>query len=337
MRFALTAEQQDLRDVVRELMERLCAPAVVRSAPTSPEVDALDRGLVELGAAGLLLPERAGGLGLDENYLVPLLTEAGWAAAPLPVLETVAVAPALFEAAGLADRLSAAGMVCAADPTGSGTARYGTRARFLIRGGFGGTGPVEIVDISEASREPVSAVDPAADLCRIGAGGVVLAVVDDPAVVARAWERGVLGASAQLVGLARRMLEMTVEYVRTRTQFGVPVGSFQAVKHHLASALVQVEFAAPTVARAGYALAAEEPERARDVSLAKALASEAARVVARTAIQCHGAIGYTTEYDLHLYAKRAWALAAEWGSAAWHRARVAEHLGLTRTGALPPH
>jgi alkylation response protein AidB-like acyl-CoA dehydrogenase len=337
MRFALTAEQQDLRTVVRDLMERLCAPAVVRCAPTSPEVDALDRGLVEVGAAGLLLPEHHGGLGLDENYLVPMLTEVGWAAAPLPVLETVAVAPALFEAAGLADRIASAGMVCAADPMGAGTARYGTRARFLIRGGFGGTGPVELLDISAAAREPVSAVDPAADMCRVGAGAVLLGVVDDPAVVARAWQRGVLGAAAMLVGLARRMLEMTVEYVRTRTQFGVPVGSFQAVKHHLATALLQVEFAAPAVARAGYALAAAEPERDRDVSMAKALASDAARAVARTAIQCHGAIGYTTEYDLHLYAKRAWALAAEWGSAAWHRARVAEHLGLSRTGTPPPH
>jgi alkylation response protein AidB-like acyl-CoA dehydrogenase len=133
------------------------------------------------------------------------------------------------------------------------------------------------------------------------------------------------------------MLEMTVEYVGSRTQFGVPVGSFQAVKHHLASALLQVEFAAPAVARAGFSLAAGEPDRARDVSVAKALASDAAQAVARTAVQCHGAIGYTTEYDLHLYAKRGWALAADWGSAAWHRARVAEHLGLTRTGTWPAH
>ena len=79
------------------------------------------------------------------------------------------------------------------------------------------------------------------------------------------------------------------------------------------------------------------PHRDRDVALAKALASEAATAVARTAIQCHGAIAYTTEYDLHLYAKRAWALAAEWGSAAWHRARIAEHLGLPMRGTAPAH
>jgi len=209
-------------------------------------------------------------------------------------------------------------------------------ATLLLTGGWGGSGPITVVSLSDAHREPVAAVDPAAHLCRVGAP-TVLGVVDDPRVVELAWQRGVLGAAAQLIGLSRRMLEMTVEYVGSRTQFGVPVGSFQAVKHHLADALLQVEFAAPAVARAGFSLATDSPERDRDVSLAKALASEAARRVARTAIQCHGAIGYTTEYDLHLYAKRAWALAADWGSAAWHRARIARHLGLAHTGTLPVH
>lgn len=336
MRFALTAEQQDLRAVTHELVERLCPPAVVRSAPHGPAIDALNHGLVELGAPGLLLSEHAGGLGLDENFLVPLLTETGWAAVPLPVLETVGFVPGLLEHAGRADLPLTRGMICAADPTGTGPVRFADRATLLARGGWGGDGPVTIVGLSEARREPVPAVDPAAGLCRVH-GGRVLGVVDDPVVVERAWHRGVLGAAAQLIGLSRRMLGMTVEYVGSRTQFGVPVGSFQAVKHHLASALVQVEFAAPAVARAGFSLSTGDPDRARDVSMAKALASEAARLVARTAIQCHGAIGYTTEYDLHLYAKRAWALAADWGSAAWHRARIAEHLGLTPTGPRPVH
>lgn len=125
---------------------------------------------------------------------------------------------------------------------------------------------------------------------------------------------------------------MTVEYVGQRRQFGAPVGSFQAVKHQLADALLRIEFAAPAVAQAGFSLASRDPDRVRDVSMAKALASDAAREVARATIQCHGAIAYTTEYDLHLYVKRAWALAADWGSAAWHRAVVARDLGLPLTG-----
>jgi alkylation response protein AidB-like acyl-CoA dehydrogenase len=324
MRFALTAEHQDLRDVVHELVERLCPPSVVRAAPDAPEIDALHRGLVELGVPGLLVGEDAGGLGLDENVLVPVFAETGWAAAPLPVVETFAFAPAVLQAAGVPSGKA----TCAADPVGSGLVRFGSRASLLLRGGCGGTGPIRVLDLATARREAVPAVDPAADLQRID-GGIERAVVDDPAVVETAWLRGVLAAAAQLVGLSRRMLDMTVEHVRTRTQFGVPVGSFQAVKHHLASALLQLEFAAPVVARAGAALAAGDPQRARDVATAKALASDAALAVARIAIQCHGAIAYTTEYDLHLYAKRAWALAADWGSAAWHRAAVARDLGLT--------
>jgi alkylation response protein AidB-like acyl-CoA dehydrogenase len=123
---------------------------------------------------------------------------------------------------------------------------------------------------------------------------------------------------------------MTVEYVAGRRQFGVPVGSFQAVKHRLADAYVAVEFAWPAVLAAGWAQAAAVADVAEQTSVAKVLASDAASAVARAAIQCHGAIGYTTEHDLHLFAKRAWALAASWGSAGWHRRRLAAAMGLEK-------
>jgi Acyl-CoA dehydrogenase, C-terminal domain len=93
--------------------------------------------------------------------------------------------------------------------------------------------------------------------------------------------------------------------------------------------LVAVEFARPAVLAAAWAQAAGAPDAAAQVSAAKVLASDAARLVARTALQCHGAIGYTTEYDLHLYAKRAWALIPAWGSPDWHRARLATYLGVS--------
>jgi alkylation response protein AidB-like acyl-CoA dehydrogenase len=124
------------------------------------------------------------------------------------------------------------------------------------------------------------------------------------------------------------MLDMTVVHVTQREQFGVPIGSFQAVKHHLADAVMQLRFARPAVHRAAWSIANGESTRDRDVSMAKAMASDAAALVARKALQCHGAIGYTVEYDLHLYLKRTWALASAWGSAAWHRARVADAIGV---------
>jgi alkylation response protein AidB-like acyl-CoA dehydrogenase len=146
--------------------------------------------------------------------------------------------------------------------------------------------------------------------------------------LAVARRRGVLATSALLVGLAERMLELTVAYVQQRRQFGVPVGSFQAVKHALADVELAVRFARPAVLAAGWAQAAGAPEAAVLTSMAKVLASDTARKAAGTAIQCHGAMGYTTEYDLHLYAKRAWALAADWGGPAEHREFIARRLGL---------
>ena len=132
-----------------------------------------------------------------------------------------------------------------------------------------------------------------------------------------------LGAAALLVGLGQRMLDLTVDHVKAREQFGVPIGSFQAVKHHLANALMELSFARPAVHRAAWSTANGAPSTARDVSMAKAMASDAASFTGRQALQCHGAIGYTVEYDLHRFLKRTWVLARSHGDAAWHRGRIA--------------
>jgi alkylation response protein AidB-like acyl-CoA dehydrogenase len=143
------------------------------------------------------------------------------------------------------------------------------------------------------------------------------APVDDGMLEA-AFVRGVVGTAAQQCGLAQRMLDLTAAYAKERRQFGVPIGSFQAVKHHLANARIALEFARPLVYRAAVTI---DPVHA---AMAKCKADDAALVTARAALQCHGAIGYTTEYDLHLYMKRAWALARSMGDGNRHRNRVAE-------------
>jgi alkylation response protein AidB-like acyl-CoA dehydrogenase len=122
-------------------------------------------------------------------------------------------------------------------------------------------------------------------------------------------QRAAFVIAAELIGLARRMLDMTVAYVKERKQFGVPVGSFQAVKHRLADAAMGLEFAAPAVLAAGWALEHRDGYH-RDVAGAVILAADAADAMSRAAIQCHGAMGYTVEYELHRYAKRVWALRA---------------------------
>jgi hypothetical protein len=158
--------------------------------------------------------------------------------------------------------------------------------------------------------------------------GAATLVTDDPAAVELARDRGTWATAAMLVGLGRRMVELTVAHVTDRHQFGVPVGSFQAVKHQLADAHKDLAFARPVVHRAAHSLATGADTRGRDVSMAKALAGDAAWRAGRVALQCHGAIGYTVEHDLHLYLKRTWALAKAYGDAGWHRDRVARAIGI---------
>jgi|GEM_PF-56108 len=143
-------------------------------------------------------------------------------------------------------------------------------------------------------------------------------------LLAAARDHAALGTAAQLVGLGHRMLDLTINHVKTRKQFGQAIGVFQAVKHQLVDARLALEFASPLVYRAAHSIAHEDPERSLHVSMAKAFASEAALLAARKALQLHGAIGYSYEYALQLYMKRAWALAAAHGDALAHRTRIAE-------------
>jgi alkylation response protein AidB-like acyl-CoA dehydrogenase len=152
------------------------------------------------------------------------------------------------------------------------------------------------------------------------------------ALLTGALDRGALACAAQSLGACDRMLELAVSYTSERKQFGKPIGSFQAVKHMLASAKVKLEYARPVVMRAAYSLAHASPQRAAHVSMAKLVATEAARFAARQALQCHGAIGYTWEQDLHIWMRRAWSFDQAWGRAPFHLARVRSAV---LDGALP--
>ena len=137
--------------------------------------------------------------------------------------------------------------------------------------------------------------------------------LDDEAV-----DRAVLACSAQLLGAGERLLADSVAYARQRRQFGREIGSYQAVKHQLADVRIGLDFARPVVH--GAALG-EVP-----ASAAKVAAADAAYRAARVALQVHGAIGYTREFDLGLWILRVRALLSAWGTPAYHRARVLERL-----------
>ncbi|HXL91656.1 MAG TPA: acyl-CoA dehydrogenase [Streptosporangiaceae bacterium] len=312
MRFALDETTQTLRAAVADVLRSEVTPAVIRAGWPGGDwaiVSGVWDKLADVGVIGTLLPEADGGLGLDENALVPVLEEIGYSGLPVPAVETIAVAGPY-----LTGRLMVAVETAPGEPV-----PFLGRAQRVVLISDGG---LHVYETDTLEIEPGDSVDGSRWVGRVARqpeGGVLLS-----GDAAAAWQRGVLGTAAVLCGLARRMLDMTIGYVQRREQYGVPVGSFQAIKHTLADALVAVEFARPMVLAAGWAQSVGAADAALQTSAAKVLASDAARQVARTALQCHGAMGYTTEYDLHLFAKRAWALAPSWGSSAWHRARIGE-------------
>ncbi len=139
------------------------------------------------------------------------------------------------------------------------------------------------------------------------------------AALGPAFDLAVLATSAQLLGCGERLLDDTVEYAKQRRQFGREIGSYQAVKHALADVRIALDFARPIVFGA-----AVTGSGARDVSAAKVAAGDAAYLASRVALQVHGAIGYTSEYDLSLWITKVRALVGAWGTPAFHRARVLE-------------
>ena len=293
MRFAFDDEQVAFRDAVRDLLTKECTPGAVRTAwrNDSGRVPGLWERLVEIG---LFDAE------LQPTDAVLALEETGRACVPEPVVEawatrrtdaTLALDHTPY--ALYADTVSA--VVAEADGK-------------LVLATVGA--PQTSVDHSRR----LFAVEPTGDVVDLD--------LDDVR------DRAALAAAAQLVGLAGFMLELTVAYAVERKQFGVSIGSFQAVKHHLADAALELEFAKPLVYRAAWEMQHGTDDASVAVSLAKARASDAAVLTSRKALQVHGAIGYAYEYDLHLWMKRSWALAEAWGDAAWHRDRIGRAIGV---------
>ena len=176
--------------------------------------------------------------------------------------------------------------------------------------------------VSEATAgECQRSVDPSRRLYDVTATGETW-----QADVQRAFEFGALATAAQLVGTAEALLNDTVEYAKQRTQFGRVIGSYQAIKHKLADVHIAIELARPLVYGAALALADDANTAARAVSAAKAAASDAGLLAARSALQTHGAIGFTQEHDLSLWLLRAQALRSAWGTPEAHRRRVLEAL-----------
>lgn len=322
MYFAFTADQIELRDGLRDLLLEVCPPAVVRAAwsPNPEPVRQLWRQLGAVGLLGLLAPEDVGGMGASEIELVLLLQECGRFAVPGPVGEHIAAAVPALAAAGAPEAVPAItgeAMAAVREPA-TDRVRWITTADLLVYPGLDGLRLAARTDF-DVDRQ-LSSVDRSVPSARVTARRTRDLPGADAVLFRR---RATLAAAAQLLGLADRMIAMATDYVKVRTQFGVPVGSQQSVKHLLATALVRLEHARPVVYRAGWVLAAGGADPDPAISFAKLYATRAADRAARAALQCHGAIGYTWEHDLHMWIKRVWTLSTAWGTPAAHEDIVA--------------
>ncbi len=331
MKFALTADQQLFAETAAQLLADHCPPSRVRDAWEGRTDSVLWNQLADMGVLGLLAREESGGLAMTDLDLFPLLVEAGRCAMVDPIVDSAAVAVPLLDMAGheaLASVINGERTVAvgfADDPF----VRIDADSLLLEHATEAGA-EWHLVDTSavEATRE--TSVDGARRLATISwTPAASTLVTDAPGVSAAAFDRGIVGLSSQLLGLARHLLDETVGYTQQREQFGKPIGTFQALKHKLADVRMAIDFAEPVIARAAYSLAVGDPEAAVHAAMAKCYASDAATLAARHALQCHGAIAYTIEHDLHMWMKRIWALAPQWGDAAFHRRRVSGSLGLT--------
>jgi alkylation response protein AidB-like acyl-CoA dehydrogenase len=309
MHFAFTQDQLDIRAAVAEALAAECTPDVVRKSWEAP-VDALWHLLSSLGVLGINAPEALGGLALGPTEWVGILEESGRVALPAPLVDAIAAIPFLVEAGEeeLVQRIVAGEARVCLFSAGE-LAPGADRADLILE--LDGDKVAALVD---PQLTPQQTLDGSRRLFAVD-GDRRLLEGDAHAVRARA----TLATAAQLLGLGTRVVEMAVGYAKERRQFGKPIGSFQAVQHHLVNARLSLQFAAPLVYRAAWSLQQQDPDTVLHVSMAKIYASEAARQAARTSLQVHGAIGYTFEFDLHLWMKRIWALASAWGDPSQHR------------------
>ena len=318
MFFDVDAQQRDFAASIDAALTAADVPSAVRAwaaGDTAPGRKVWAQ-LADLGVTALAVPERFDGLDAHPVDLVVAMERLGRWCVPGPVAESIAVAPIL-----LADDERSAGLASGdliatvALPPHAPRAVDADTAGLTLLADVDGT-------VREANAgEQHESVDPSRKLFDVSSAGSQW-----QADVSRAYEFGALATAAQLIGAGQALLDAAVDYAKQRTQFGRVIGSYQAIKHKLADVHIALELARPLVYGAALSLADSSADTARDVSAAKASASDAALLAARSALQTHGAIGFTAEHDLSLWLLRVQALRPAWGDPAAHRRRVLEAL-----------
>jgi len=348
LQFELDEDRALLKNATRELLEKESAladsRAIMEEAPEGHAKD-LHARLGELGYPGILLDEERGGMG--PLAFVAVLHEMGRVAFPGPFLEVAVAARVLAGCEGPAaadwSARAAAGealvvLATSEDPASADPAQpaatfesgrvRGTKT-FVPTGAFADallvstTAGLVLVERPGAgwNAQPLTTIDHAQRFAEIAfddPGELVAEGGRASALLADALRCGALGASATMLGLMERALELAIDYTMEREAFGAPLASFQALQHRAADMLLRTESSRSAVYRAGWALEAGAPDADTLISVAKAYAGPAARSVCGETIQFHGGVGFTWEYDPHIYLKRVKTLELFHGSTRYH-------------------
>jgi alkylation response protein AidB-like acyl-CoA dehydrogenase len=330
-------ERDELRAAVRGLVDRLggtTASRRVMESESGYDAELWSRLAGELGLAGLAIAEEYDGQGATFVELAVALEELGRAVVPVPFLASAVLAAGAVGSDAETLKRIAAGTPAALATGGNATATTDSR----ITGEFGhvidgAAAEVLVVaagddvfvvsaDADGVQRDPLPTLDQTRRQARVRLVNAPGRRVDGS--VTRALDLGRVALAAESVGGARWCLEATVDYAKTREQFGRPIGSFQALKHRMADMHVLVETAAATAEHAAW-VAAHDPDQLPLVAaMAKAYCTDAYVELAQETIQLHGGIGFTWEHDAHLHLKRSWSSRLLLGEPRELRARVAE-------------
>ncbi|MCY1389249.1 Acyl-CoA dehydrogenase [compost metagenome] len=337
MDFTFTDDQLTFREAISRFLMTEAAPELLREIWETDDGRSPDlrHKIAEQGLTALSVPEEFGGLGMDDVAWSLMTQELGYYAIPDSLADTAYVAAGLLKGLPEGSHARATWLPRIAD--GSVRLAIGHPINPLVPDAplaevliLAHGDEVHAVPRQQVEVQANASIDASRRLGRVtwtpSAETRVAEGEQGRALWAETLNRGALSVAGQLLGLAQRILDLSVDYVAQRKQFGKPIGSFQAVKHHLADIATKIEFAKPALYRAAHALA--KGERCADVyvSQAKLACCEASWLAARHGIQVHGAMGYTWEVDLQMFMKRVWSLDSSWGDRASHKSRVAAYV-----------
>jgi alkylation response protein AidB-like acyl-CoA dehydrogenase len=323
LKFELDDEHYEYAAVVRSALDRIDAIAVARrmaDGDTAASEPVLGR-LAELGVPGLTAPAEYGGSGLPPSDCLLVIEQLGRSLVPDMVAETLAVVVPVLSRHGdvslksdLLPRLASGDTWITLQDGWDGLASCATAADLVA---VVTLDDLVLVEPGPGSLSETEGVDETRRPGRVSRSARVLATLDRRAAEDTR-RRATATAAVLAAGVADGMLASASAYAAERKQFGVPVGTFQGVKHLLAEAFTSVEFSRRSAWWAFLELDADAPGAGDAVSIAKATLSEAAVAASYAAMQAYGGIGFTWECDVHLWMRRAQVLAASWGSADEH-------------------